>query len=73
MHLEYEPSKSVSHLVKKQKRRSSRKLQQEFPELKHKYFGHTFLWYWLWMLEYRKLLMRHILRVLQLNNNFKFC
>jgi len=33
MHLEYRPSLSISSLVKKLKGRSSRKLQQEFPEL----------------------------------------
>ena len=37
MHLEYRPSQSVSDLVKKLKGRSSRKLQQEFPELKQRY------------------------------------
>lgn len=40
--LEYGPSKSVSHLVKKLKGRSSRKLQQEFLELKQKYWGRHF-------------------------------
>ena len=34
MHLNYLPSKSVSEIVKKLKGRSSRKLQQEFPELR---------------------------------------
>ncbi len=43
MHLEYPPSKSVSGLVKKLKGRSSRKLQQEFPELKQRYWG-THFW-----------------------------
>jgi putative transposase len=42
MHIEYLPSKSVSNLVKKLKGRSSRKLQQEFPELKQKYWGRHF-------------------------------
>ena len=42
MHLEYLPSKSVNSLVKKLKRRSSRKLQQEFPELKRKYWRRHF-------------------------------
>lgn len=37
VHLEYGPSQSISDLVKKLKGRSSRKLQQEFPELKQKY------------------------------------
>lgn len=42
MHLEYRPSTSVSTLVKKLKERSSRKIQQEFPELKKKYWGRHF-------------------------------
>jgi len=52
MHLEYRPSQSVSHLVKKLKGRSSRKLQQEFPELKQRYWGQAFLGNRLWLLEY---------------------
>ncbi|CAL66142.1 IS200/IS605 family transposase [Christiangramia forsetii] len=42
MHLEYRPSSNVSGLVKKLKGRSSRKLQQEFPELKKRYWGRHF-------------------------------
>jgi putative transposase len=42
MHLSYRPSSSVSDLVKKLKGRSSRKLQQEFPELKKRYWGRHF-------------------------------
>ena len=42
MHIEYRPSTSVSYLVKKLKGRSSRKLQQEFPVLKQKYWGRHF-------------------------------
>ncbi len=42
MHIEYRPSVSVSFLVKKLKGRSSRKLQQEFPVLKQKYWGRHF-------------------------------
>jgi len=42
MHLEYSPSKSISDLVKRLKGRSSRKLQQEFPELQRKYWGKHF-------------------------------
>lgn len=42
MHPEYRPSLSVSLLVKKLKSRSSRKLQQEFPELKKRYWGRHF-------------------------------
>ena len=42
MHIEYRPSISVSYLVKKLKGRSSRKLQQEFPVLKQKYWGRHF-------------------------------
>ena len=42
MHLEYGPSQRISDLVKKLKGRSSRKLQQEFPELKQRYWGKHF-------------------------------
>ena len=39
MHIEYRPSQDISSLVKKLKGRSSRKLQQEFPDLKKRYWG----------------------------------
>jgi putative transposase len=42
MHVEYRPSKSMSDLIKRLKGRSSRKLQQEFPELKKRYWGRHF-------------------------------
>jgi len=42
IHVSYRPSTSVSDLVKKLKGRSSRKLQQEFPELKKRYWGRHF-------------------------------
>ena len=42
MHIDYRPSQSISDLVKKLKGRSSRKLQQEYPELKKKYWGRHF-------------------------------
>ena len=42
MHISYRPSKSISNLVKKLKGRSSRKLQQEFPKLKQRYWGRHF-------------------------------
>ena len=42
VHLSYRPSLSISNLVKKLKGRSSRKLQQEFPELNKKYWGRHF-------------------------------
>jgi putative transposase len=42
MHIEYRPSQNVSELVKKMKGRTSRKLQQEFPKLKKKYWGRHF-------------------------------
>lgn len=37
--VEYPPSKSVSDLVKRLKGRTSRLLQQEYPELKKRYWG----------------------------------
>jgi len=42
MHIEYRPSQSISGLIKRLKGRSSRKVQQEFPELKKKYWGRHF-------------------------------
>ncbi len=42
MHINYLPSHSISNLVKRLKGRSSRKLQQEFPELQKRYWGKHF-------------------------------
>src|ERR1700742_1164976 len=42
IHIEYPPSKSVSDLVKGLKGRTSRKLQEEYPELKRRYWGRHF-------------------------------
>ncbi len=42
MHISYRPSQNISDLVKKFKGRTSRKLQQEFPELGKKYWGRHF-------------------------------
>ena len=42
MHVEYRPSLSISSFVKKLKGRSSRRLQQEFPKLKKRYWGRHF-------------------------------
>lgn len=42
MHIEYPPSISISVLVKKLKGRTSRLLQQEYPELNKKYWGRHF-------------------------------
>ena len=42
VHVEYRPSLSVSDLVKRLKGRSSRKLQQEFPEQNKRYWGRHF-------------------------------
>src|SRR5210317_1311398 len=42
VHVEYPPSLSVSNLVKKLKGRTSRVLQNEFPDLKRKYWGRHF-------------------------------
>lgn len=42
MHIEYGPSKSVSELVKRLKGRTSRRIQEEFPELKQRYWGKHF-------------------------------
>ena len=37
MHIEYPPSKSISDIVKRLKGRTSRLLQQEYPELQKRY------------------------------------
>jgi len=42
MHIEYRPSQDISSLVKKLKGRSSRRLQQEFLQLKKRYWGRHF-------------------------------
>ena len=42
MHIEYAPKLSVSSVVKYLMCRSSRKLQQEFPSLKKRYWGNNF-------------------------------
>ena len=42
IHINYLPSLSLSDLVKKLKGRSSRKLQQEFPELRKRYWDQHF-------------------------------
>ena len=42
IHIEYPPSKSISDLVKRFKGRTSRLLQQEYPELKRRYWGKHF-------------------------------
>ena len=48
MLIEYPPSKSISDLVKHLKGRTSRMLQQEYPELKRRYWGRHF-----WAIGYR--------------------
>jgi len=42
MHMEYPPFLSMSDIAKKFKGRTSRKLQQEFPHLKQRYWGRHF-------------------------------
>lgn len=42
MHIEYAPSQSVSNLVKRLKGRTSRLLQQEYPDLQRRYWGKHF-------------------------------
>ena len=42
MHIEYRPSQDISTMVKKLKGRTSRKIQQEFPLLRKKYWGRHF-------------------------------
>ena len=42
IHIEYGPSQSLSDLVKRLKGRSSRRLQEEYPELNKRYWGRHF-------------------------------
>ena len=42
MHIEYRPSQDISTIVKKLKGRTSRKMQEEFPILRKKYWGRHF-------------------------------
>ena len=42
LHIEYSPKKSVSEMVKKLKGRTSRRIQEEFPNIGKKYWGRHF-------------------------------
>jgi putative transposase len=42
IHIEYRPSQNISDIVKRLKGRTSRRLQEEFPELGKKYWGRHF-------------------------------
>ena len=42
IHIEYRPSQSISDLVKRLKGRTSRRLQEEYPDLSKKYWGRHF-------------------------------
>jgi putative transposase len=42
MHIEYPPKYSISDIMKKFKGRTSRKIQEEFPHLKKRYWGRHF-------------------------------
>ena len=42
IHVEYRPSLSMSNLVKRLKGRTSRRLQEEYPELSKRYWGRHF-------------------------------
>ena len=42
IHIEYRPSKKISEIVKRLKGRSSRRLQEEFPSLRKRYWGKHF-------------------------------
>ena len=42
MHIEYPPHQSISNLVKRMKGRTSRRLQEEFGELRKRYWGRHF-------------------------------
>ena len=42
IHIEYSPSQSLSEIVKRLKGRTSRRLQEEYPELAKRYWGRHF-------------------------------
>jgi putative transposase len=42
LHIQYHPSQNISGIVKLLKGRSSRRVQEEFPELKKRYWGRHF-------------------------------
>ena len=42
IHIEYSPVKSISDVVKRLKGRTSRRLQEEYPELSKRYWGQHF-------------------------------
>lgn len=42
LHIEYSPNKCVSDVVKRLKGRSSRRIQEEFPDIGKKYWGRHF-------------------------------
>ena len=42
LHIEYLPSKSISDMVKRLKGRTSRRIQEEFPQISKKYWGRHF-------------------------------
>ena len=42
IHIEYAPSKSISDIVKRLKGRTSRRIQEEFPHIKKRYWGKHF-------------------------------
>ncbi len=42
MHIEYPPSKNISNIVKRLKGRTSRRIQEEFPVLRKRYWGRHF-------------------------------
>ena len=42
IHIEYSPSRSISDVVKRLKGRTSRRLQEEYPDLSKRYWGQHF-------------------------------
>ena len=42
LHIEYSPKKSISDIVKKLKGRTSRRIQEEFPDISKRYWGRHF-------------------------------
>ena len=53
LYVSYPPKWSVSDMVRRMKGRSSKKIQEEYPELGKKYWGETFLGYRICVIQFR--------------------
>ena len=69
MHIEYPPRLALSDLVKRLKGRSSRILQQEYPQLRKRYWGRHFwaIGYGAWSTRSRMKLFSNILSIIEID------